>query len=152
MSESDSVSVTSSARSLVDGQLCTHPYQCPNPMCASDFSSRRGLSMHFYHQNNVFCHPPNQLRTQGEIDYPVYFPPELPPLSPQNSASSADDFAMNDDGSSNCWSSSNNSDTTHSLGDDVGPPMEVYADELAPPNVDSMTSKFGISYLSLIHI
>jgi hypothetical protein len=102
--------------------------------------------MHFYHQNNVFCHPPDQLRTQGEIDFPMYFPPELPPLSPHLSASSANNFAMNDDGSSNCWSSSNNGDATQNFGDDVGPPMEVYADDLVPPNVDSMTSKFGMSY------
>ena len=34
-------------------QACTHPYQCPNPLCQRVFSSQRGLSMHFYHQNNV---------------------------------------------------------------------------------------------------
>jgi hypothetical protein len=102
--------------------------------------------MHFYHQNNVFCHPPDQLRTQGEIDSPVYFPPEMPPLSPHSNASAGNNFAMNDEDSSNCWSSSNISNATLNLGDNVGPPMEVYADELAPSNVDSMTSKFGISY------
>jgi hypothetical protein len=37
---------------------CTHPYQGPNPLCQQDFHMQRhGLSMHFYHTDNVFCNP-----------------------------------------------------------------------------------------------
>jgi hypothetical protein len=53
---------------------------------------------------------------------------------------------MNDDGSSNCWSSSNSDNATLDPGDDAGPPLEIYADDMAPPNVDSITTKFGMSY------
>ena len=61
--------------------ICTHQYQCPNPLCQRVFASQRGLSMHFYHQNNVCCNPPKRLRTHAEVVFPSHLPEQLPPLS-----------------------------------------------------------------------
>jgi hypothetical protein len=39
--------------------------------------------MHFYHQENSFCNPPEQFRTNAEMEYPSVLPQQMPPLPPQ---------------------------------------------------------------------
>ena len=139
------MSVNPDGDTLVDTNVCTHAYQCPNRLCQRVFASRRGLSMHFYHQDNVFCNPPERLRTGGEVEFPSYLPEMLEPLSSNSEATSVTNFGEPDDASVPCWSGSDDASTTviHS---DGGPPSVVEVDTNAAPNVDAVKTKFGISY------
>jgi hypothetical protein len=60
---------------------CIYLYQCPNPLCQHVFASQHGIFMHFYHQDNVFCNPPEWVHTNVEVALPLYLPREMPPLS-----------------------------------------------------------------------
>ena len=125
--------------------VCNHEYQCPNPLCQRVFLSRRGLSMHFYHQNNVFCNPPEMLRTGGEVIFPSHLPDMLDPLSENSEGSDADDFGKLDDNSTPCWSTTGDgSDAAAGLV--VGPPSVVHLGNTAQPNIDAVNNKFGLSY------
>jgi hypothetical protein len=94
---SDSVSSDVSAPYMAG---CTHPFQCPNPLCQHDFSTRRGLSMHFYHQENLFWNPPEWFRTNAEIEFPAVLPKKMPVLPP----TSVDSSDQNKADDAPCWS------------------------------------------------
>ena len=75
---------------------CVHPFQCPNPLCQRVFTTRHGLSMHFYHQQNVFCNPPNQFCTVGEeLATPSVLPTRMDPADDidEDSEHQFDDFS-----------------------------------------------------------
>jgi hypothetical protein len=128
-----------------DTDVCTHEYQCPNRLCQRVFASRRGLSMHFYHQDNFFCNPPERLRTGGEVIFPSHLPERLEPLSENSEVSAADDFGKQEDDSTPCWSV--DGDESVSVGClDGGPPSVVHVGNTAEPNIDTVNTKFGLSY------
>ena len=133
------------ATPLLDG--CVHPFQCPNRSCQRVFTTRRGLSMHFYHQKNVFCNPPNQFRTLGEIAVPSVLPLHMD--AEEDSMDDDSDPNLFDDFLAPVWSGSEHSSTSSSSSSD-GPPNDVLvnpnSNPMVPPNVDSMNKTFGISY------
>ena len=131
--------------SAVATNICTHQYQCPNPLCQRIFASQRGLSMHFHHQNNVFCNPPERLRTHAEVVFPSHLPEHLPPLSIHSQTSSVNNYSDADDNSMLCCSASEHSEAENS--DKIyGPPLTVNVDTVPAPDVDALNSHFGMSY------
>jgi hypothetical protein len=51
---------------------CAHLYQCLNPLCQHVFACQHHLSIHFYHQDNVFCNSPKWFLTNVEVALPSY--------------------------------------------------------------------------------
>ena len=124
---------------------CVHPFQCPNPLCQRVFTTRRGLSMHFYHQQNVFCNPPNQFRTNGEIATPSVLPRRMDPLEglEDDSEPQFDDFSVP------AWSESEDFSGSQSSQSEPLPPVvfiNPHDNAVVPPDVDTMQKTFGISY------
>ena len=128
-----------------DTDVCTHEYQCPNRLCQRVFASRRGLSMHFYHQDNFFCNPPERLRTGEEVIFPSHLPERLEPLSENSEVSTADNFGQQDNDSTPCWSVDDNKSVVVGRFDG-GPPSVVHVGNTAEPNIDAVNTKFGLSY------
>ena len=98
------MSQRASKGSTIPTNGCTHPFQCPNPQCQRVFELRRGLSMHFYHQDNVFCNPPEGFRTNVEIEFPSYLPPELPPLLSDSNNGPDKSVVSDSNATMPCWS------------------------------------------------
>lgn len=125
---------------------CVHPFQCPNPLCQRVFTTRRGLSMHFYHQQNVFCNPPNQFRTLGEMASPSMLPDRMDPLE---STDEDNEPIFEDEFSVPPWSGSEDLSSSQSLQSNGPPPLVLINPHDNPemlPTVDSMQTTFGISY------
>ena len=101
--------------------------------------------MHFYHQDNVFCNPPEGFRTNVEIEFPLYLPPEMPPLS--SDSNNVPDKSVASDGKATtpCWSVGGNESTNEVTGH-ADLPSEVNIDNVCIPNIDIMGTKFGMSY------
>ena len=136
-------SVSDSDQLIAEG--CVHPFQCPNPLCQRVFSTRRGLSMHFYHQQNVFCNPPNQFRTSGEIATPSVLPRRMDPLDAleDDSEPEFDEFSFP------AWSGSDGGSGSQSSLSETPPPVVFINpndNPVVPPDVDRMQKTFGISY------
>jgi hypothetical protein len=122
---------------------CVHPYQCPNRLCQRSFSTQRGLLMHFYHQENSFCNPPERFRTNAEMAYPYVLPQQMPPLPLQSLESSVN--INNDDAP--CWSVEDGDSGVQDIGMG-GPPAIVNVNHISAPDVDALQAKFGMSYTS----
>ncbi len=125
---------------------CVHPFQCPNPLCQRVFTTRRGLSMHFYHQQNVFCNPPNQFCTLGEMASPSMLPDRMDPLE---STDEDNEPIFEDEFSVPPWSGSEDLSSSQSLQSDGPPPLVLINPHDNPEmlsTVDSMQTTFGISY------
>ena len=103
--------------------------------------------MHFYHQKNVFCNPPNQFRTLGEIAVPSVLPLHMD--AEEDSMDDDSDPNLFDDFSVPVWSGSEHSSISSSSSSDGGRNDVVVnpnSNPMVPPNVDSMNKTFGISY------
>jgi hypothetical protein len=97
--------------------------------------------MHFYHQENLFCNPPEQFRTNAELEFPHVLPKKMPPLPPTSADSSHQDEAVDEP----CWSVDDGE--SDSLDNNVaGLPGVVHVDNSTAPNGDSLKRKFGMSY------
>jgi hypothetical protein len=128
-----------------DMDVCSHVFQGSNPLCLCVFPSRRGFSVYFYHQNNVFCNPPESLCTSGEVVFSTHLPEIMHHLSANSDLSSAADFGFQNNNSMPCWSASR--DGSGDVGRwDAGPPSMAHVDNLADPNVEALNTKFGLSY------
>jgi hypothetical protein len=105
--------------------------------------------MHFYHQQNVFCNPPNQFRTLGEIAAPSVLPHRMEPVETMDDNSEP---MFDDKFSVPTWSGSEDLSSSQSSQPD-GPPDVVIIDPHENPvvllNVDSMQKTFGISYTTI---
>ena len=97
-------------------------YQCPNPLCQCVFASQWGLSMHFYHQNNVFCNPPERLRTHAEVVFPFHLPEHSPPMSVHSKSSSGNTFPDADNNSLLCCSAGVHDQENSTEGNNGPPP------------------------------
>ena len=100
--------------------------------------------MHFYHQQNVFCNPPNQFRTVGGLATPSMLPTRMEPVDDidEDSEHQFDDFP------DPVWSGSENGSSSKTRPDRPPPVVYINTPEtpLVAPNVDAMQQTFGISY------